>query len=264
MKASQTRFSDLFAGQFLDKWKTTRPAPRLGDQPIISLHVPKTAGSAFAEFLIASLGSFHTIEHGRIDETFDEFLDNYGTRRIANGHIQWSHVQRAIERPDSYHFMTNLREPVARAVSNFTYCWSEKHPEHAEFRRAFPDIDTYIAWGGMSRNYQTRLLAGRDVGTAEEAIERIDSTYDFVGIAELFSVSCFLFSLAFGRPIRVADRAVNTARDRTGENHAIPDTAYDAIRRQNDIDTPVYEHFRALYEQRMEDLFTMALRSRSW
>ncbi|MFN3241876.1 MAG: hypothetical protein ACE37K_10225 [Planctomycetota bacterium] len=249
---------------YLSKWSVDRPAAMFDGSPVLSLHLPKTAGSAFGEFLIRSLGRMFPIEHGRIDETFEQFLEAPGEHRFGNGHIDWSHIQRALDHPRPVHLITLLREPVARAVSNYTYCCSDKHPTSGEFRNAFPTIDRYIEWGGMSTNLQTRLIAGPDVESAEQAIERIESTYAFVGLTELFNASCFVFSLAFGCEFRLPERMVNAAKDRAEEDHDIPQSAYDRIREQNDLDLPVWEHFRRRYEDRMDDLVTLGMRSASW
>jgi hypothetical protein len=264
MRASDKTFTDVMDGEYLSKWQAGRPQPCFDASPILSLHLPKTAGSAFGTFMIRALGRMFPIEHGRIDETFDTFLNDPGDHRVGNGHIDWSHVQRALAHPQPLHIVTLLREPVARAVSNYTYCCSEKHPEHQQFRNAFPTIDTYIDWGGMSTNLQTRLIAGKDVETAEQAIERIESTYAFVGLTELFNASCFVFSLAFGCEFRLPERMENAAKDRRGEDHDIPQSAYERIRDQNDLDLPVWEHFRRKYEDQMDNLVTLGMRSGSW
>jgi len=264
MRSNSTLFSEVLCETYLSKWQAGRPQAVFDSSPIISLHLPKTAGSAFASFLIEALGPLFPIAHDNLDDTFDRFLMDDGQHRTGNGHITFDHIQKAMRHSRAFHFVTLLREPVARAVSNYTYCCSEKHPDNAQFRKAFPTIDPYIQWGGMSSNYQCKILAGKDVTSAEQAIERILEHYNFVGITESFNASCFLFSLAFGCGFTVPKAKVNAAQDRRQEDAVIDASAYDRIREQNDLDIPLYEYFKGLYDGQMENLLTLALRSRDW
>ena len=70
--------------------------------------------------------------------------------------------------------------------------------------------------------------------------------------------------MAFGCEFKVPEAKVNAAKDRTDDRMEIAASAHDRIREQNDLDMPIYEFFKSMYDAQMENLLTLALRSSNW
>jgi len=262
MRVSPTRsFADLLSDSYLSKWRQSAPAPLFDRQaPLVVVHVPKTAGTSFAHGIFRAFRSPYSVPWDDIEGGFNRFLANYGRHEAANGHIDHRHVRASIAHPKPFSVATFIRHPVDRAISNYTYCCSEKHPTHENFRKAFPTIDRYVDWGGMTNNYLAKTLVG-DVASPQQFIDVAMTMYDFIGVSELYNVSSMLFGLAWGVPFEPPAAKINAAEQRAAQDVEITPNALERLHAVNDIDLPFYEFVLGLYRQQLENLVTVALRS---
>ncbi|MCC7066591.1 MAG: sulfotransferase family 2 domain-containing protein [Planctomycetes bacterium] len=251
-------FAELLSEAYLSKWGSSRPE-QVFDRttPLVICHLPKTAGTTFAAFAFKVFKSPLAIPWNAVDEGFAGFLSTYGQNCVVNGHIDHRHIEAAIQFPKPIATAVFIRNPVDRAISNYTYCCSEKHPDHVEFLAAFPTIDRYIAWGGMSSNYLAKTLVG-GASTPAEAIEKAKARFNFIGISELYNTSVSLFSRAWGVPFAPAGIRMNSASQRNPQNISIPEDAISKLIEQNNIDLPFYHFVLDLYQRQQENLVTAA------
>ena len=256
-----TSFADLLDGRYLDKWQSRRPGARFApSDPLIVVHVPKTAGSALRSQMGRWFREEVQLPWEAMDQAFSAWLDReHGRRAFVQGHLEFEHVRQALAHHRGFTLATMIRHPVRRAISHYKYCMSERHPNHVGFREAFPTMQRWLDWGGMSREFQTRNLVG-DVGGSDECIEKVRSTYDFVGLAEAFDASMSLFAIAWGCKFRPPKKPENTASEREPQSLDIPDDVEEQLIEQNPIDLALYGHVRGLYEGQLENLVSWALR----
>ena len=196
---------------------------------IISIHVPKCAGTSFRNILSDQFGSRLWLNYGSIFTAADfrpELIPE-GTACI-HGHFLGDAFDSVVPRP---RFMTWVRHPVDRVVSNYYHglrspylrddCCRRLHEEKLSLR-AFAELD----W---MQNLATRYLAGK-------AIE----TFDFVGIAERFDESLLLLGRAFGWATPPCGPRENTNPARLTPSYPLSSADYNHLLALNQLDLKFY------------------------
>jgi hypothetical protein len=194
---------------------------------LISVHVPKCAGTSFRHVLHGiygeeiwyNYGTIFSKEHARAE------LVPAGTQMIHGHFLADSFDALFPER----RLLTWVRHPVERLVSNYYHCMRSPdmrddccralHQQKLSLRE-FADLD----W---MRNMTTRYLAGKPV-----------ADFHFVGIMEHFEESMRHFSTLLGfRTVMKLPRE-NTNPDRTAERYALSPADRDYIleRNRDDLD----------------------------
>ena len=254
-------FADLLDGRYLDKWQSERPAARFGDRdPLVVVHVPKTAGSALRSQMNRWFRERVALPHDAMDREFSGWLErDHGKREFVQGHVEFRHVQQALDHARGFTFATLVRHPVSRAISHYKYCMSERHPGHRRFRERFPTMQAWLDWGQMSRDFQARNLCG-EVEGVDECLDKLRAIYHFVGLAEAFDASMSLFALAWGRRFQPPKAPENTAAERRPQQLDIPADVEQQLLDQNPIDLALHDHVRRLYESQLENLVSWSLR----
>jgi|HubBroStandDraft_5_1064220.scaffolds.fasta_scaffold227575_2 hypothetical protein len=197
---------------------------------LISVHVPKCAGTSFRHVLHAIYGSEIWYNYGTIfsrEQARGELVPSGA--KIIHGHFIADSFDGVF--PDRQ-LLTWVRHPVERLVSNYYHflrapdmrddCCRALHERKLSLRE-FADLD----W---MQNLATRYLAGKPV-----------SDFQFVGITEQFEESMLHFSRLLGfRNVMKLPRE-NTNPDRRSERYALSpeDRAY--ILERNAADLAWYE-----------------------
>jgi Sulfotransferase family len=194
---------------------------------IISLHIPKCAGTSFRHALEEAYGSGLWLNYGD-DYSFDAVPP---CTECIHGHIPGNAYKEIFPRHQT---ITMVRNPVQRVVSNyyhFLHSPDSRHPAsiklHAEHLslREFAEIE-------CMRNKATRYVAGRK-----------PEDFDFVGITEEFEESVLLFAKLFqiNKPLPILQDNVNP--DRRTPIYALSRSDYAHILELNAADVDWY--FRA-------------------
>jgi limonene-1,2-epoxide hydrolase len=239
----------LFEGSFQAYFR----AASLASAPCVFVHVPKTAGTSLRREIAALMQPDVNIVvdytdtarsfHERIDAAVDEFLLRHAEEpvRFASGHIFARHVERIAAATPDTRFVTFLRDPVSRVVSDYLYQRSPKHPPHEEFAARVPDLDTYLTLPS-ERNKMAEHLVPRDMmiaGDTEACVRYLLSAYAFIGVQELYPLG-----------FRALTRLVGTAswpkvRENVGSGdeaeRAVPPDLAERVRAANPIDVALYE-----------------------
>jgi hypothetical protein len=225
----------------------------LADRLCIFVHVPKTAGTSLRSELALRLQPDANIAvdytdtsrsfHERMDDAVRDFLDTEVARgvRFASGHILGRHAARIrCDRPDA-RFVTFLRDPVQRVVSDYRHQRSPRHPVHAEFIARVPSLEAYldIRW---ERDKAAQHLIAPEVLIAadpEECVDYLLRSYAFIGVQEMYPISFRTLTALIGQPAWPKLRE-NVNADDDAERQVTPELAA-RIRAANPIDTALYE-----------------------
>jgi hypothetical protein len=197
---------------------------------IVSIHVPKCAGTSFRRILTEICGARIWFNYGTIfsrDQARAELVPP-GTRFI-HGHFLADAFDGLF--PDR-RLLTWVRHPVDRLVSNYHHflrspdmrddCCRALHERRLSLRQ-FADLE----W---MQNETSRYLANKPVGD-----------FSFVGIAERFDESVGRFCQAFGfrSPARIPRENLNP--ERKGERYDLAPGDFAHIAERNAADLAWYE-----------------------
>ncbi|MGK7866815.1 hypothetical protein [Falsiroseomonas sp. E2-1-a20] len=239
----------LYSGRIGDYLR----AAAFGDAPCIFVHVPKTAGTSLRAELATLLPPDINIHvdytdasrsfNDRLDDAVARFLDRAAPDgiRFASGHIQARHATRIAERLPAARFVTLLRDPVARVVSDYHHQCSPRQPGFEAFRARVPDLDAYLALTGERDKAAVHLLPPdlRRRGDVAACIDFIERRFAFVGIQEMYEASFRLITALAGR----------ARAPRLRENVGLAEPAEVTggmaarIRALNPLDSALYDHF---------------------
>ncbi|TVQ43164.1 MAG: hypothetical protein EA362_11785 [Saprospirales bacterium] len=157
---------------------------------LLSLHIPKTAGTSFRNILKEVYGEDAVVRWDinnrgvvRLNESIysDKELPN---ARVLHGHYVYSDLKKMFDFDEnSIHRITWLRHPVKRVISNYFYLESRLHEILKEEQRNLNILSKMqrslveYARDEKNRNRQYKFLEGISLGE-----------FDFVGIQEDFEL----------------------------------------------------------------------------
>lgn len=184
-------------------------------EPLIFLHLPKTAGMTLRTVLAARYPAHATFVIGNdINADIDRFVHMEAAERarirLLIGHMSFGLHQYL---PAGARYLTMLRHPVDRVLSEYRFLRTNtRHPFHA--RVAAMSLEEYLESGftGQAGDGQTRLLSGShlpgrpgvagreplDESDLQRALENIDRHFVFAGIQERFEESLLLMARSLG------------------------------------------------------------------
>lgn len=239
----------LFQGKFDAYFE----ASAVGQGMCIFVHVPKTAGTSLRGELAEMLPPDVNIVvdytdtarsfHERMDEAVERFLEQAGTGgvRFASGHVLGRHVERMRARLPGARFVTFLRDPVRRLISDYRYQRSPRHPVHEEFVARVPDLDAYLALESEWNKAAQHLIAPDVLHSRDPArcVEYMMQTYDFIGVQEMYPISFRTLTTLVGKPAWPQLRE-NVNDDGGAEQQVTPELVA-RIRAANPIDCALYD-----------------------
>jgi len=228
----------------------TNGIPRL-----VFLHLPRTGGTALAKDVLFPnfpRSSWCHVNYGRDLEPVDGADDplrwtesRRGRVRLLAGHMP---VDFARHFPGQSEYVTLLRDPIARTISDYYHCRENPtNPAH-EAARKHSLIEFVERGRGLTHNCYAHWLSNAVYGTVYEtddemleAARKNLRTFTFVGITELFDASvrriCERYDLT---PHQLSRRNRNDATPRGSDVSA---AARRVIRRYNELDQVLYEEF---------------------
>ena len=204
---------------------------------LISIHIPKTAGTSFYAILQDIYGKSHSIEVKREQARantgkFQRFLQP--EHRVLHGHFHFEEIQNLYD-PERVKLVSWLREPVSRVISNY-YFFNRKvneDPNHSEWHRRDESLEVYAHYE-ENRNRMTKFLKG---------IELEDLF--FVGIQEHFEHDLRRLARLMNWP-EPRNREENTNRVYTSRFPPVSDELRAQIREWNQEDVALYERALAI------------------
>jgi hypothetical protein len=218
------------------------------------VHIPKTAGSSFRNEMVEALAPSFNLRVDARDPTLsaeerrrialDELISSHATRgyRFASGHVSFAEALRLRESIADVRFMTMLRDPVARVVSQYRYFRSAANPHHQQVIERYPDFDAFLADDDNS-DVMFRYLAPEPDSTVPATVDCIERSFAFVGLLERLPFSFRLLSAVLGEDLRPS---VHVRRTEESEKNrlTLDESLVRRIRQRNRRDMELYRHFR--------------------
>jgi hypothetical protein len=227
----------------------------VGVDPCILVHIPKTAGTSLRAELAALLPPDVNIVvdytdtsrsfHARMDDAVDRFMAEAGPAgiRFASGHILARHVARLQAGFADARFVTMLRNPVDRVVSDYRHQRSRRHPVHEAFIARFPTLEDYVDFA-PEQNKMAQHLVPEPIlggGRAPACIAHVMRAYAFVGIQEMYEISFRTLTALAGRQGGPRIRA--NVNDDDEDERRVTTAMAQRIREANRLDLALYDHF---------------------
>lgn len=152
--------------------------------------------------------------------------------RCIGGHSVVPHSD-LVQSPERIRFITQLREPVARAVSQFRYWVNELGHD--------TNWEEFLKHPG-SRNFQVRKIAGcEDVGLAKDYIAQ-----HFLLVGTVDDFDSFMVLLARRLEVPLAMMTYGRQNVARPERKVLetPDVFYEGLRERNQLDQQLYDWVR--------------------
>jgi hypothetical protein len=247
-----------------------QPASRCG-APIIFIHVPKTAGTAFSHYLRRNCGA-----PAKVMVTFYgdySIYDGVTDASVILGHTHYREM--AARFPDAS-FVTWLRHPLKRVISlykswhnpkNLHEHWKANAKQEHRFAHIYftqrASFDEFLTSEdprllSNTTNTQTGILSAvprrrdrREV--LESAKESLERNFKFVGVVERFDESIKVFQNTFGWHAEFKDDDATANRS---ESCVVEpsERAIKLIMARNDLDMELYEFGCKLMDRRLQEL----------
>jgi len=228
---------------------------------IISVHIPKTGGTAFVEILKAIAEEILYLDYGSqvfsptavyrrgqlVQEAFESItdLELLTGRSVIHGHFR---IFKYLEKFPNASYVTWLRDPVERIASHYFY-WQRAAHEYGFMddplcNRVISENMSLLEFAELEavRNRQYHFLA--PVGP---------KYCDFVGITEEYDRSVGLFRKLFCPEIEITPQFQNKNPDRPGSSYKLDTGVLERIRQLNALDVKTYREglhrFRTLCDE---------------
>ena len=197
---------------------------------LVSVHIPKCAGTSFRHILHEVFGPRLWLNYGTIFVRAQAQLDLVPPGiACIHGHFFADAFDDVLPQRS---LITWLRHPVERVVSNYHHflrspdmrddCCRVLHERKLSLTQ-FAELD----W---MRNEATRYMAGKSL-----------SDFAFVGIAERFTASLALLARQLDWPTGFGPRRDNVNPERAGERYPLSTGEFDRIAALNSEDLQTYE-----------------------
>jgi hypothetical protein len=213
-------------------------------QKYFYLHIPKTAGTTFNDFLKRAFSSKETLFH------IESKLEKIENQSVLAGHIILPRAQKIIPNFENYIKLTVLRDPLSQVSSHLRYV--KKLGEPSELKRLeghtdsikiivsflgtidfskVEDINRLIYWLEennyvLFHNCQMQYLIGSRFIVNETDIERakqVIDTIEYVGITERLNEYMEFLSQEFGIRGPVKNKKLNITSETYGLDIKNPD-----------------------------------------
>ncbi|WP_426033062.1 sulfotransferase family 2 domain-containing protein [Caulobacter sp. DWP3-1-3b2] len=147
-------------------------------RPLVFIHVPKTAGTALVSELAHVFPNALNFDAFRIAEFADDI--RAGRYDFLTGHYSYTEFVRHCGA--DYRFMTFLRDPVERVISDYFYSTSSANPGAANIKAHHPTLLDYANYPDF-RNRMSRQLARWDGEPVAHIVRRL-AGFQLVGRSE--------------------------------------------------------------------------------
>jgi hypothetical protein len=228
-------------------------------------HIPKTGGSSLVDLLQERLAPYHNI----VPKTYhvaspdfralrmqavQEFIDLQASLpatekfRSFSGHLFRNNLDRIRMAIPDVRLFAFLRDPVARAVSDYRYCLTPAHPTHVEFTAKYPTLRDYVA-DQRNQNVMTKMLAPHNPGlygngvpmTPAEVFEAVLPYFEFIGAQERYEESVEIAMAVMGLDRADSSKRLNVTAETPRNRVDVDNQLIAQIRAANALDVALYD-----------------------
>lgn len=219
---------------------------------LISIHIPKTAGTSFRNILKDTYGEDSVVRFDLVHKGKAIFVENKELSskklpshiKIIHGHFYYSDLVEKLKIKKDIPVIVWLRNPVERVISNYNY-FSKRLSEELDEKGKGLDI---LARMQKSLSEFARLEVNRNLiskfldGILLEEMK-------FVGIQEYFDDDLEYFADLFG-----IDNIQALEQNITGKKYQVSNDTYQEIAALNELDMKLYKQALGLRQKRLEIL----------
>ncbi len=249
--------------------------PGRAEPLLVFIHVPKTAGTTVKTILRRQRPESRVRNVGNVLKGYERgrAATEAAGRQLLSDRETWAvkaHIPFGFQRylPPDARYMTFLREPIERVISNYYH--EARHPvRRGEVPRLVRAEDLLSAQRPFLDNLQTRMLSDElhafDVPATPELLEQakrnLRDRFVFVGITERFDESLLMLNAVLGLPLgtyrsekaatEYKVRRLGMVRPKAAD---LAPEALEVIERHNELDRELYAFGCALFEQRLDEL----------
>ena len=213
-------------------------------QKYFYLHIPKTAGTTFNDFLKRAFSSKETLFH------IESKLEKIDNQRVLAGHVILPRAQKIIPNFENYIKLTVLRDPLSQISSHLRYVKKLGEPSEAKRLEGHTesiktivvflstinfskveDINRLVQWLEennyvLFHNCQMQYLVGSRFIITETQVERgkqVLDSIEYVGVTERLTEYMELLSQKFGIVGKVKNKKLNITSETYGLDIKNPD-----------------------------------------
>jgi hypothetical protein len=234
--------------------------------PIIFLHVQKTGGSTIRGILRREYGQDviagipGVFNHELLQETIEQRKSEYDAIDVLSGHMVFG-AHRHL--PPGYTYITFLRDPVDRVISDYYYVLrTPSHDYHEPVATDGYSLSEYVESGitFYTNNLHARLISGEGEhvpfgectpAMADKAIRNLEEHPSVVGLTEHFDKSIILMKQRLGWSLPFY-RVQNSTSNRPQKDE-VSESDRALIQEYNAIDQSLYEYARECFEGSWSD-----------
>jgi hypothetical protein len=217
---------------------------------LISLHIPKTAGTSFRQSLKEIYGDESAVRLDinnrlrtvKINEKLFEGKALPKEIRVIHGHFHIDHLFEDLRLPNDLPMITWMRDPVKRVISNYYYLEQRLKEELDEESKGLNILEKMqrnlieYARADVNRNVQARYIANTPL-----------KRFKFIGIADEYSEEIKRLQSVMNWP-QLTIHKVNVTKKKR------PDLAQDWIEEIKELNSVDMELFREALAIRQQDL----------
>ncbi len=225
--------------------------------PVIFVHIPKTGGTSLQRDLNMTFpNSLHVPQEDK-ERHWQDALNRLQSEppSIVRGHLNHKHLHDLSEKKIETRWVTYLRHPADRLVSQFIWAKSNHRKDPKKYTSPGP-FDKYCEH--MSKNYFCDLLVGQ-TATADEAIAKVVDRFWFVGVTEFSHVCQAVLFAAMGERYRVRQRR-NQTLIHDEDKAEIDDHCLKHAMNSMQIDLALFEFFYSKWSARINDVIELLMK----
>jgi hypothetical protein len=237
---------------------STRLTIATSREPLIFIHLYKTGGTTLNRIIEWEYRLSRTCS---VEPTWWRWsyqrITRWSPERLARMDVFKGHMPFGLHRllPSAASYITVLREPVERAISDYYFARRFKpHPHHRAALRL--TLEEYFLQK-HEHNFQSRILAGPnshelfpsvcDTSIFEAARENLARQFVVVGLTERFDETLALLKVVLGWKVK-RYRSFRVADNRIPKKQLAPATL-DLIQERERFDIALYEYASSLFER---------------
>ncbi len=243
--------------------QTAQPTPasssgrgRPGDEAVIFLHLPKTAGTTVNrliewEYPLSQMYSVDPVlfrwSAAHLRGLPPERLRKY---RMFKGHMAFG-LHEVLPQPATY--ITVLRDPVDRVISAYYFMRNYKlHPLFWKLQRENWTLEDFVR-RAQRDNVQSKITAGAKYESSctrevvDQAKYNMQNHFSVVGLSDRLEESLALMKLRFGWKLS-SYSSFNVTRSRP-KKRDLPQSTLDLIHEKNAFDIELYDYSREVFEE---------------